>query len=438
MALGNFQSAFQRPSVQKTLSYNFPHGFKGSASRMVQRFYLRSSGKSKRTSKRECRLPGELLHHPREAQQPFTINLPESREATKTDTRIYIHMTILESSSWFHRRTTATISTQVILPHITAQRDILPRKLLSRAPILYGPFNHNLKYANLLQDFWSLVWEQDVRVIVMLTAEMEGGQMKCHPYWQGKHHGPLELQYLNESRVSLEQHYSTQDNKRHSGPNLNASKSPTADSNVPHIVVRRFFLKHSAFPFAPGREITQLQYSHWPDFGAPAHPAHILGLVEHTDAVVRACSPSKAVFTQEALANVPAATANIRPVLVHCSAGCGRTGAFCTIDSVIGMLRRQRFHKQYGFSRGSDELEAETPGSRSSSRGSNRPTSPTSEDNSWLEHDDQDLIAEVVHDFRKQRLSMVQSLRQYVLCYETVLEWIARQKPLDSAKRKAI
>lgn len=292
-------------------------------------------------------------------------------------------------------------------------------------------------------DFWSLVWEQDVRVIVMLTAEMEGGTMKCHPYWKDPQYGPFELMFLNENRVSLEQSYSTQDNKRHSGPNLHASKSPTNEDNVPHIVVRRFFLKHTAHPFAPGREITQLQYSHWPDFGAPAHPAHILGLVEHTDAVVRACSPSKAVFAQDALANVPQATINTRPVLVHCSAGCGRTGAFCTVDSVIGMLRRQRFHKQFGYSLGSDELEVEGSGSRSSSRGSNnRPSSPTSSptthDNAWLEREDEDLIADAVHDFRKQRLSMVQSLRQYVLCYETVLEWIARQKPLDSAKRKAL
>jgi tyrosine-protein phosphatase 2/3 len=274
----------------------------------------------------------------------------------------------------------------------------------------------------------------------MLTAEMEGGTMKCHPYWKEPQYGPFELVFLNENRVSLEQNYSTQDNKRHSGPNLNASKSPTNESNVPHIIVRRFFLKHTSHPFAPGREITQLQYSHWPDFGVPAHPAHILGLVEHTDAVVRACSPSKAVFAQDALANVPHATKNTRPVLVHCSAGCGRTGAFCTVDSVIGMLRRQRFHKQYGYSRGSDELEIEGgPGGRPSTRESNnRPNSPTSQDNDWLDREDDDLIADVVHDFRKQRLSMVQSLRQYVLCYETVLEWIARQKPLDSAKRKAL
>lgn len=45
----------------------------------------------------------------------------------------------------------------------------------------------------------------------------------------------------------------------------------------------------------------------------------------------------------------------------------------------------------------------------------------------WIFDQDADLIEKTVEDFRGQRLSMVQSLRQYVLCYETVLEWIAQQ-----------
>ena len=43
----------------------------------------------------------------------------------------------------------------------------------------------------------------------------------------------------------------------------------------------------------------------------------------------------------------------------------------------------------------------------------------------WLRHDDVDLVGKTVADFRLQRLSMVQTLRQFVLCYESVLEWIA-------------
>lgn len=46
----------------------------------------------------------------------------------------------------------------------------------------------------------------------------------------------------------------------------------------------------------------------------------------------------------------------------------------------------------------------------------------------WVFDQDMDLVEKTVEDFRGQRLSMVQSLRQYVLCYETVLEWIAQQQ----------
>ncbi len=44
----------------------------------------------------------------------------------------------------------------------------------------------------------------------------------------------------------------------------------------------------------------------------------------------------------------------------------------------------------------------------------------------WLADDAVDLISTTVEDFRGQRLSMVQSLRQFVLCYETVIEWVWR------------
>lgn len=92
------------------------------------------------------------------------------------------------------------------------------------------------------------------------------------------------------------------------------------------------------------------------------------------------------------------------PVLVHCSAGCGRTGAFCTVDSVLDMLKRQRSAR------------------KTESRGiSERP------DTEWIYNDNLDLIAKTVADFRTQRPSMIQNLSQFVLCYESVLEWVVVQ-----------
>ncbi len=45
----------------------------------------------------------------------------------------------------------------------------------------------------------------------------------------------------------------------------------------------------------------------------------------------------------------------------------------------------------------------------------------------WVSRDDVDLVAKTVDDFRRQRLSMVQNLRQFVLCYESILQWLAVQ-----------
>jgi len=51
------------------------------------------------------------------------------------------------------------------------------------------------------------------------------------------------------------------------------------------------------------------------------------------------------------------------------------------------------------------------------------------EEGLWVTDENVDLIAKTVEDFRLQRLSMVQSLRQFVLCYESVMEWFVEQHP---------
>jgi protein tyrosine phosphatase len=61
--------------------------------------------------------------------------------------------------------------------------------------------------------------------------------------------------------------------------------------------------------------------------------------------------------------------------------------------------------------------------------GDKRNTRDDRENGSWVGDDEVDLIAKTVEDFRLQRLSMVQSLRQFVLCYESVMEWLVEQHP---------
>src|SRR5436305_9613239 len=135
----------------------------------------------------------------------------------------------------------------------------------------------------------------------MLTAEKEGGQLKCHSYWTDKEYGPLKLKPLSERRVALDRSKSHHNERQALGQRRLTNPFPSVEnvrrddrasplspsSNAPHIIMRKFALQHTNYPFTPMREITQLQYSYWPDFGAPAHPAHLLGLVEQCDAVSR-------------------------------------------------------------------------------------------------------------------------------------------------------
>lgn len=181
------------------------------------------------------------------------------------------------------------------------------------------------------------------------------------------------------------------------------------------------------------REVTQLQYSSWPDFGAPAHPAHLLGLVEQCDAVNR--SITRTHYGEPA-------PPERRPMVVHCSAGCGRTGTFCTVDSVIDMLKRQRLERKNERERQHTPMDIDEKSGQNSSNktggggGGDFFTSQSSAveafegevEGPWVKRDDQDLIEKTVEEFRHQRLSMVQSLRQYVLCYESVMEWLVEQE----------
>ena len=272
-----------------------------------------------------------------------------------------------------------------------------------------------------------MVWEQEARVVVMLTAESEGGQRKCHPYWLTGDYGPFKLKSLSERSLPLASSANATGRVFSSPLNLEAKERPgmgrrrstpygaqpahspqIVDAEVPHVIVRKLTLSHAGHPFEPLREITQLQYSSWPDFGAPAHPTHVLGLIEHCNSVVHSyesSSPSRGP-------NEPSRKGE-RPIVVHCSAGCGRTGTFCTVDSVVDELKRQyqaRLQRQKMSE--SDDMDVDS-----------------NEEDSWMLKDDEDLVAKTVSDFRLQRLSMVQTLRQFVLCYETVLEWVVGEMP---------
>lgn len=198
----------------------------------------------------------------------------------------------------------------------------------------------------------------------MLTAEHDGGQRKSHPYWDGTY-GSYQASVAQTYSLSLK---------------TLALRTPNAtEVDSPTVLLREITLTR----FGQSRSITQLHYSGWPDFGVPTDPAHLLAIIRTCREEVR--RHGQTIDDKEAY--------DALPIVVHCSAGCGRTGTFCTVDSVVATLEarmREREESITGF-QSDDSTE--------------------------------DLIERTVEDFRIQRLSMVQTLRQFVLCYETVLEW---------------
>lgn len=272
------------------------------------------------------------------------------------------------------------------------------------------------------EDFWSVIWEQGVQVIVMLTAEKEGGQLKCHNYWSAQNYGHFLLETLSENRVPLEARPRNEVSRRRATIiDIEASRVATRSgqpvSEGPHVTIRKFALSHKGLPSSPVHEITQIHYCSWPDFGAPVNPCDLLGLVELSNLIQR----TAAAPTQNPRIDEPEGE-DTPPMLVHCSAGCGRTGTFCTIDSVIDILKRQR--KEMSIKSVMKFPHSSFLNGHHSGKIKN--TLPMTDDG-WIWDGDMDLVEKTVEDFRSQRLSMVQNLRQFVLCYETVLEWVAQQ-----------
>ncbi|KAK9452888.1 protein-tyrosine phosphatase-like protein [Dipodascopsis uninucleata] len=209
------------------------------------------------------------------------------------------------------------------------------------------------------EDFWSVVWSKNVRVIVMLTPVVEGGQVKCHSYWNESRYGRFILNTIYEEEVRLSQRTETK------------------------VQVRKFTLLDTEDSGKQPLEVTHIQYVSWPDLGAPADPIDIVSLSQLADSFNQPETDKDAMIIDDVQPQ--------NPVIVHCSAGCGRTGTFCTVDTVIDILKHQK-----------EFLTDCVSGLQST----------------------EDLVYKVVNDFRTQRLSMVQSLRQFVICYESVLVWV--------------
>uniref|UniRef100_V5F222 Protein tyrosine phosphatase n=2 Tax=Kalmanozyma brasiliensis (strain GHG001) TaxID=1365824 RepID=V5F222_KALBG len=202
--------------------------------------------------------------------------------------------------------------------------------------------------------FWTAVWEQNSRVIVMLTREHESGRLQSHPYWLNTAYGDsmrlnkLEEVVLDEAGQTMrpeECNGVLNNDKQQDGgalfptmPSQTASQQPSSqnDKREPTTVRRTFLLKNLSDPQAAPRRIVQLQYIAWPDYHIPETPESLLTLMDLAD------SAQNAADSEVSRSRGRGRATSAGPMVVHCSAGVGRTGAFIVIDAALDVLRRVR------------------------------------------------------------------------------------------------
>ncbi|XP_072173396.1 receptor-type tyrosine-protein phosphatase T-like [Diadema setosum] len=182
-----------------------------------------------------------------------------------------------------------------------------------------------------LTDFWRMIWQENVETIVMVTNLTENGKEECKQYW------PQESLSINIGKLSISSY------KEHT----------YSDRVIRELVVQKG-------RDGEKRTVTQFHYLSWPDMGVPEYYTTLLDFVE-------------AVLHHHATMS-PADRA--RPMLVHCSAGAGRTGTFLTLYNMLCMMRETGKVDIFGF----------------------------------------------VNEMRENRIEMIQTQDQYVFIYNALLE----------------
>ncbi|XP_028974542.2 receptor-type tyrosine-protein phosphatase F isoform X13 [Esox lucius] len=148
-----------------------------------------------------------------------------------------------------------------------------------------------------LSDFWRMVWEQRAHTIVMMTRLEEKSRVKCDQYWPVRGtetYGMIQVTMLDTVELAT---YS----------------------------VRTFALYKNGS--SEKREIRQFQFMAWPDHGVPEYPTPILAFLRR----VKACNPPDA-----------------GPMVVHCSAGVGRTGCLIVIEAMLERMKHEKSVDIYG------------------------------------------------------------------------------------------
>ncbi|KAL9960413.1 hypothetical protein ACROYT_G033865 [Oculina patagonica] len=192
-----------------------------------------------------------------------------------------------------------------------------------------------------VDDFWRLIASHRCQIVIMVCREIEMGKLKCKRYWPESKDEILTFAGLEISLIS-------------------------EDNLAEGFIMRTMCMKSDKEEMT----VTQLQYTAWPDHDVPKSAAPLIELNRTLRAI----------------------QGNRRQVaLIHCSAGCGRTGTICAVDYAWTLLKMQN-------------------------------TSNFS-------------VFDIVAGLRRQRMAMVQTKEQYALVYKAVVQLV--QEELEKEKLKS-
>uniref|UniRef100_A0A8C2RJD3 Tyrosine-protein phosphatase non-receptor type 12 n=1 Tax=Capra hircus TaxID=9925 RepID=A0A8C2RJD3_CAPHI len=163
--------------------------------------------------------------------------------------------------------------------------------------------------ANTVIDFWRMIWEYNVVIIVMACREFEMGRKKCERYWPLFGEDPITFAPF---KISCEAEQARTD----------------------------YFIRTLLLEFQnESRRLYQFHYVNWPDHDVPSSFDSILDMIS----LMRKYQEHEDV-----------------PICIHCSAGCGRTGAICAIDYTWNLLKAGvRIIFIYFFSSWQNEVNTE-------------------------------------------------------------------------------
>ena len=154
-----------------------------------------------------------------------------------------------------------------------------------------------------IHDFWLMVYTHNTRVIVMLTDFVENGVEKAVKYWP------------NLNSITVIDYFSIE------------YVSKKCIQGVNNIVIREFKLSHSHIDLV--KTVHQVQYLGWPDHGVPDDIESILLLSNTVDYLQ---------YFEEQRNNTDFVSI-LPPIIVHCSAGVGRTGTYIGVNNCIEKLK---------------------------------------------------------------------------------------------------